>query len=122
MMSVPLILENVYYKVIKKAQKEKRLIALKFGLFVSGLLFRMGIDVRRQLFKEVMDNLGGNLRLIISGAAKLNPKVSRALRAMGFNIMQGYGLTECSPIVSVNRLDYYRDESAGLPFRELRLR
>ena len=115
MMSVPLILENVYYKVIKKAQKEKRLIALKFGLFVSGLLFRMGIDVRRQLFKEVMDNLGGNLRLIISGAAKLNPKVSRALRAMGFNIMQGYGLTECSPIVSVNRLDYYRDESAGLP-------
>ena len=114
-MSVPLILENIYYKVVKKAQKEKRLIALKFGLFVSGLLFRLGIDVRRQLFKEVMDNVGGNLRLIISGAAKLNPKISRALRAMGFNIMQGYGLTECSPIVSVNRLDYYRDESAGLP-------
>lgn len=115
MMSVPLILENVYYKVIKKAQKEKRLVALKFGLFVSGLLFRMGIDARRQLFKEVMDNLGGNLRLIISGAAALNPKVSRALRAMGFNIMQGYGLTECSPIVSVNRLDYYNDQSSGLP-------
>jgi len=115
MMSVPLILENVYSKVIKKAQKEKRLLALKFGLFVSGLLFRIGIDVRRQLFREVMDNLGGNLRLIISGAAALNPKVSKALRAMGFNIMQGYGLTECSPIVSVNRLDYYNDRSAGLP-------
>jgi len=115
MMSVPLILENVYSKVIKKAQKEKRLLALKFGLFVSGLLFRIEIDVRRQLFREVMDNLGGNLRLIISGAAALNPKVSKALRAMGFNIMQGYGLTECSPIVSVNRLDYYNDRSAGLP-------
>jgi len=115
MMSVPLILENVYTKVIKKAQKEKRLPALKFGLFVAGTLYRIGIDVRRQLFKEVMDNLGGNLRLIISGAAALNPKISKALRAMGFNIMQGYGLTECSPIVSVNRLDYYRDDSAGLP-------
>lgn len=115
MMSVPLILENIYNKVIKKARKEKRLTSLKFGLFVSGLLFRMGIDVRRQLFSDVLDNLGGNLRLIISGAAALNPKVSRALRAMGFNIMQGYGLTECSPIVSVNRLDYYNDESAGLP-------
>ncbi len=115
MMSVPLILENVYTKVIKKAQKEKRLPALKFGLFVAGTLYRIGIDVRHQLFKEVMDNLGGNLRLIISGAAALNPKISKALRAMGFNIMQGYGLTECSPIVSVNRLDYYRDDSAGLP-------
>jgi long-chain acyl-CoA synthetase len=115
MMSVPLILENVYTKVIKKAQKENRYPALKFGLFVAGTLMKMGIDVRHQLFKEVMDNLGGNLRLIISGAAALNPKISRALRAMGFNIMQGYGLTECSPIVSVNRLDYYRDDSAGLP-------
>lgn len=114
-MSVPLILENVYTKVIKKAQKENRIGALKFGLFVSGTLMKLNIDVRRQLFKEVMDNLGGNLRLVISGAAALNPKITKALRAMGFNIMQGYGLTECSPIVSVNRLDYYRDDSSGQP-------
>jgi long-chain acyl-CoA synthetase len=114
-MSVPLILENVYTKIIKKARKEKRLAALKFGLFISRTLMKLNIDVRRQLFKEVMDNLGGNLRLIISGAAALNPKVTKALRAMGLNIMQGYGLTECSPIVSVNRLDYYRDASAGQP-------
>ncbi len=114
-MSVPLIMENVYTKVIKKAQKENRLGAVKFGLFVSRTLMKMKIDVRRQLFKEVLDNLGGNLRLIISGAAALNPKVAKALRAMGLNIMQGYGLTECSPIVSVNRLDHYRDASAGLP-------
>lgn len=114
-MSVPLILENVYSKIIKKAQKEKRLAALKFGIFISHVLFKMGIDIRRHLFREVLDNLGGNLRLVISGAAPLNPKVSRALRAMGLNIMQGYGLTECSPIVSVNRLDFYRDASAGQP-------
>lgn len=114
-MSVPLILENVYSKVVKKAQKEKRYAALRFGIFVSHLLFRMNIDVRRQIFKEVLDNLGGNLRLVISGAAPLNPRAARGLRAMGLNIMQGYGLTECSPIVSVNRLDYYRDDSAGIP-------
>lgn len=114
-MSVPLILENVYNKVVKKARKEKRIGALKFGLIASTILLKLNIDVRRQLFSEVLDNMGGNLRLVISGAAALNPKVSKALRAMGFNIMQGYGLTECSPIVSVNRLDYYRDKSAGLP-------
>ena len=115
MMSVPLILENVFTKIVKKAKKEKRYPALRFGLGVAGFLFRMGIDVRRQLFAEVHETLGGNMRLIIAGAAALNPKVSRALRAMGLNIMQGYGLTECSPIVSVNRLDNYRDASAGFP-------
>ena len=119
MMSVPLILENVYTKVIKKAQKENRYPALRFGIFAASLLMKLNIDIRHQLFREVIDNLGGNLRLIISGAAALNPRVSRSLRAMGFNIMQGYGLTECSPIVSVNRLDYYRDESAGLPFSDI---
>ncbi len=115
MMSVPLILENVFTKIVKKAKKEKRYPALVFGLAVAGLLFNLGIDVRRQLFSEVHETLGGNMRLIIAGAAALNPKVSRALRAMGLNIMQGYGLTECSPIVSVNRLDNYRDASAGFP-------
>ncbi len=115
MMSVPLILENVYSKVIKKAQKENRYGAVKFGIFVAGILMKLKIDIRRQIFNEVLDNLGGNLRMIISGAAALNPKAAKALRAMGFNIMQGYGLTECSPIVAVNRLDYFRDESAGLP-------
>ncbi len=114
-MSVPLILENVYTKVIKKAQKENRYGAVKFGIFASRTLMKLNIDVRRQLFHEVLDNLGGNLRLVISGAAALNPKVAKSLRAMGFNIMQGYGLTECSPIVSVNRLDCFKDESAGLP-------
>jgi long-chain acyl-CoA synthetase len=114
-MSVPLILENVYSKVIKKAKKEHRYGTVKFGIFTAGSLMKINIDVRRKLFKEVLDNLGGNLRLVISGAAALNPKAAGALRAMGLNIMQGYGLTECSPIVAVNRLDNYRDASSGLP-------
>ena len=114
-MSVPLILENVYTKVIKKAKKEKRYGRVKLGLFAAGTLMKLRIDIRRRLFKEVLDNLGGNLRLVISGAAALNPKVAKALRTMGLNIMQGYGLTECSPIVSVNRLDHYNDLSSGLP-------
>ena len=114
-MSVPLILENVYNKIINKAKKENRYIMLKVAIGISGLLFKLGIDIRRHLFREVLANLGGNLRLIISGAAALNPKASKTLRAMDLNIMQGYGLTECSPIVSVNRLDYYKDSSAGLP-------
>ncbi len=115
MMSVPLILENVFTKIVKKAKKDKRYRTLRTGLAIAGFLFRFGIDIRRKLFAEVHENLGGNMRLIIAGAAALNPKVSKGLRSMGLNIMQGYGLTECSPIVSVNRLDNYRDASAGFP-------
>ncbi|MBP7175999.1 MAG: AMP-binding protein [Thermoclostridium sp.] len=115
MMSVPLILESVYSKVVKKARKDHKYIQLRFGLFIAPILAKLGIDIRRKLFKDVHENLGGNLRLIISGAAALNPKISKALRAMGFNLLQGYGLTECAPIVTVNRMEVYNDAAAGLP-------
>lgn len=115
MMSVPLILESVYTKVVKKARKEHKYLQLRFALSITPLLLKLGIDIRRKLFREVHTNLGGNLRLIISGAAPLNPKISKSLRTMGFNLLQGYGLTECSPIVTVNRIEVYKDASVGLP-------
>ena len=115
MMSVPLILESLYSKIIKKARKEHRYRKFKTGLIIASILNKLGIDIRRTLFKEVHDNLGGNLRIVISGAAALNPKISKALRSMGFNLLQGYGLTECSPIVTVNRIEVYNDKSVGLP-------
>lgn len=115
-MSVPLILENVYSKIEKKARKENSYFKLRFGLFIAPILAKLGFkDIQRKLFNEVHENLGGNLRLIISGASALNPKVSKAFRAMGFNLQQGYGLTECSPIVTVNRIKEYKDGSVGLP-------
>ena len=95
-MSVPLILENVYNKIEKKAKKENKYLKFRFGLFIAPLLAKLGIkDIQRKLFNEVHQNLGGRLRLIISGASALNPKISKAFRAMGFNLLQGYGLTEC---------------------------
>jgi len=115
-MSVPLILENVYNKVEKKAKKENKYVKLRIGLFIAPVLARLGFkDIQRKMFSEIHESLGGNLRLIISGASALNPKISKAFRAMGFNLLQGYGLTECSPIVTVNRLEEYKDGSVGLP-------
>jgi len=115
-MSVPLILESVYNRIEKKARKENKYLKFRFGLFIASLLAKLGFkDIQRKLFNEVHENLGGNLRLIISGASALNPKISKAFRAMGFNLLQGYGLTECSPIVTVNRLEEYKDGSVGLP-------
>ncbi|UZQ86219.1 AMP-binding protein [Thermoclostridium stercorarium] len=116
MMSVPLILENVYNKIEKNTKKENKYFKFKFGLFIAPLLAKLGFkDIQKKMFKEVHESLGGRLRLIISGASALNPKVSKAFRAMGFNLLQGYGLTECSPIVTVNRIKEYKDGSVGLP-------
>lgn len=67
------------------------------------------------MFKSVIDNVGGKLRLVISGAAALDPEVAKGFEAMGIKVLQGYGLTEASPIVAVNRDKSYRHDSVGLP-------
>jgi long-chain acyl-CoA synthetase len=116
-LAVPLILEGMYKKIWEQAGKHKgTLIKLKIGLLVSGFLYNvLKIDVRRKLFHQIHDNIGGRIRLVISGAAALDPAVSRGFRAFGITVLQGYGLTECSPIVTVNQEKNYRDDSIGLP-------
>ncbi|HHV30016.1 AMP-dependent synthetase/ligase [Acetivibrio mesophilus] len=114
---VPLILESMYNKIWEQASKKKSLkFKLKAGLFISNLLYNVfKIDIRRKLFKSVIDNVGGKLRLVISGAAALDPEVAKGFESMGIKVLQGYGLTEASPIVAVNRDKQYRHDSIGLP-------
>lgn len=121
---VPLILENMYKKIWDQAAKKKSLkIKLKVGLFISGFLYNtFKIDIRRKLFKQILDNVGGNLRLVISGAAAIEPSVSKGFRSMGIPVLQGYGLTEASPIVTVNQDNFYRDDSIGLPLPGVEVR
>ena len=74
---------------------------------------KIGIDVRRKLFKEVLDNLGGNLEMIICGGASLDTKYEQGLYDLGIQVINGYGTTECSPIITCNRLSNYKVGSAG---------
>lgn len=114
LMLVPLILEGVHTKIVKKAKEKKiKYVAFRLMLFVSGVLYSVGIDVRRKLFSTVHESLGGNLRLVIAGAAAMSPKISNDIQRMGINVRQGYGLTECSPIVSVNRETDVKNSSVG---------
>ena len=114
---VPLILENMYKKIWDKVSKNVLTkIKLKFALSISNILLTyFNVDIRKRLFKKIHEGIGGNVRLIISGAAAIDPLVSGGLEAMGFKILQGYGLTECSPIVTVNQEENYRHDSIGLP-------
>lgn len=116
MLGVPLIFEAIYRRIwdqaAKKPEMEKK---LKLGLKISNLLRKLGIDISRKLFAQVHNTFGGNLRLFISGAAGIDPVVAKGFRELGINFLQGYGLTECSPIVALNRDVDFRDNAAGLP-------
>lgn len=111
--AVPLAVETIYKKIWYTAKKTGRDEILKKGLKISNFLMKFGIDVRRKLFKEVIENLGGELEMIICGGAYLDTKYEKGLYDMGIQVVNGYGITECSPVVTCNRLDDFRFGSAG---------
>ncbi|MHB8064668.1 MAG: AMP-binding protein, partial [Ruminiclostridium sp.] len=124
LMLVPLILENMHKKIIKQASKNIfSKVKLNVALEVSNFLYYfLKIDIRKKLFKQILNVFGGKVRLVISGAAAINPDVSNDLCAMGIRIVQGYGLTECSPIVAVNNDRGYRSDSAGKALAGMEIR
>ena len=86
----------------KKSGKDKKLTT---GLKVSNALMKLRIDLRRKMFAEVLNALGGELEFCICGGAFLDEKIAVGFRELGVHIMNGYGVTECAPIVAENRND-----------------
>ncbi len=115
MLVVPLMLE-MFYKRIMKTVNANPATARKFkiGRLLSNFLLKLGIDRRRQIFKQIHESFGGKIHLFISGGAPVDPKVLRGMRELGILCVQGYGLTECAPILAVNRDCDYNDASAGM--------
>jgi len=117
MVSVPLILDNIYKK-INSHINESKILKLKFKTMavISRFFYKaFKVDVRKKVFKSVHDIFGGHMRLIITGAAAVKPEVSRFFRDMGISVLQGYGLTECAPLVTGNRDHAFVDGAVGLP-------
>jgi long-chain acyl-CoA synthetase len=120
MNGVPLIFESMYKQILHQASKKAGgLTKLKVAVKISNGLRKIGIDIRKKLFKQIHDAFGGNLRLFISGAAGIDLHVAKGFRDLGITLVQGYGLTECSPIVALNRDICYKDDAAGLPLPNL---
>ena len=109
---VPLLIETIYKKVWEKIRKTGQEKKVKFGLKLSKFLLKFKIDVRRKLFKEIIDQLGG-LRCVVSGASPLDPEVSEGLLDFGIPAVQGYGLTECSPVLAGENIKIHRKGSTG---------
>ena len=113
-LGVPLLFETMYRR-IEKGIRETGERKFRIAKGVASLCERFGFRIRRRLFKPVHDRLGGSLRLLITGGAAMNPEVSRGFRDLGINCIQGYGMTEASPLIAVNREANPKDSSVGMP-------
>jgi long-chain acyl-CoA synthetase len=117
LLGVPLLYEKMFKKIMKGIKEDKvKSVIVPPLLKITNLLDTFNNDkkMKKIVFKELHSRFGGKLRIFIAGGAKPDPKVARGLREFGFNFIQGYGLTETSPIVALNRLYNFKDEAAGI--------
>ena len=119
MISVPILFEAMYKKIMKGIEKKGKLKTVQRGIKISQFLLKFGIDIRRKLFKEILDNLGGEARLFVAGGAALAPETEKGFNEFGVKMLQGYGLTESSPVIAAEDDKYQRLGSIGKAFPSL---
>ncbi|MBQ8049378.1 MAG: AMP-binding protein [Bacteroidales bacterium] len=119
---VPAFLEVMNRKIWTTARKSGKEGMLKVMMKVSDCLRKVGIDVRRKLFSSVLSAFGGKLELIICGGAKLDEEIINTFDSLGITILNGYGITECSPLISANRNEYRKPGSVGTPILACRVK
>ena len=122
MITVPILCENMYKKIMKSIKKKGKLETVKKGIRISQFLLKFGIDIRRKLFKEIHENLGGKLKLIVAGGAALDPDSEKGFNELGFDVVQGYGLTETSPVIAAETPKCHRLGSIGKVFPSLEVK
>ena len=116
---VPLLVNKMYENIEKEIEKPGNTKIINFATKVSNFLLKFHIDIRRKLFKQVLDGLGGKMRLIISGGAPLDKKVSVKFNEFGVHLIQGYGLTETCPVIAAENDKYVRSGSVGFPMNHV---
>ena len=113
---VPLLLEVMYRNIWRGVEKQGKTKLVQNALKVSETLLKSGIDLRRKLFKSILAELGGELRFIISGASAISREVAKGFNDFGIVLVQGYGLTETSPVLTAENPENIRYGSVGKVF------
>lgn len=124
LLGVPLLYDKMFRKVYKAITEDKVKSKIVPPLLkITNFAEKVGWKSSKKLvFRELHNQFGGAIRLFIAGAAAPDPKVAKGLREFGFNFIQGYGLTETSPILALNQLDNFKDMAAGLPLKNVQLK
>lgn len=113
LMLVPLYVETMYKKIWSEIDKKGMRKKVRTAMKISDALLKVGIDMREKFFSQITGALGGNLKIIVVGGAPMRPEIISDFRSFGIYILEGYGITECSPLVAVNRLGSERPHSVG---------
>ena len=116
-LAVPILIENIHKNVNKSIEKSGKAGVVNSMIHVTNAIKTVGIDLKRKVFKEILDNLGGNIRIIVSAAAPIDPKVGKWVQDIGICFLQGYGLTETAPIAALTPDYDPRVGSAGKPVK-----
>ena len=113
MLAVPLLIENLYKKINATIEKSGKAGLVNSMIHVTNALKNVGVDIKRKVFSEIYENLGGNIRIIVSAAAPIDAKVGKWVQDIGITFLQGYGLTETAPIAALTPENDPKVGSAG---------
>ncbi len=113
LLAVPLLIENLYKKINQTIEKSGKTAMVNSMMQITNALKNVGVDIKKKVFKEIYENLGGNLRFVVSAAAPIDPKVGKWMQDLGIIFLQGYGLTETAPIAALTPQYDSRVGSAG---------
>ena len=122
LVAVPLVLETMYKKILKGIEEKGKTKLINKITKISRFLLKCHIDLRKKLFKQILDNFGGNLRVVLYGAAQMNKETIIGFNNMGVDLVQGYGLTETSPVIAAETDKEKRPGSVGLVFDDLEVK
>lgn len=123
-LGVPLLFDKMFKKVMKAINEDKKKAFLVPKLIkITNFTNKLGVwDLKKKIFKELQEKFGGAIRIFIVGGAAADPVVAEGLQGFGFSFLQGYGLTETSPILAVNRIDEFKNDAAGLALPSVELK
>ncbi len=124
LLGVPLLYDKMFKRISKTISDDKIKSKVVPPLIkISSALQKFGIKkIKRKIFSELHERFGGAIRMFIAGGAAPDPQIAKGLREFGFTFIQGYGLTETSPILALNQLDNFKDEAAGIPLPGVELK
>ena len=112
---VPAFVEVIYRRIWANIEDQGKTKKVKFAIGLSNFLRKIGIDVRKKLFKQIHDALGGNIEKLVCGGAPIREEIGKFFDDIGIILCNGYGITECSPLVSVNQDDFNDCRTVGFP-------
>jgi len=119
---VPLLIETMYKKIMREVERQGKDKLIKVAVPVCNFLLKFGIDIRRKVFKTILDQLGGNIRFVVSGASAIDKKVAKGFNDFGILTVQGYGLTETAPVLSAENEKCIRYGSIGYPLANVEIK